>query len=136
MRAQKGFTLLELLMVTAIIGTLASIAIPSYQTYSHRAQFTEALYLGNSARGAIEIAANRGLFDSVNDIDYGRFGIPPLQFGGANNHWLIVLNGNVYVFWKFDGSPLSGVNYILSVTNVEPPLNWEISGSCVNLGYC
>jgi len=52
-RAQKGFTLIELMIVVAIIGILAAIAIPAYQDYVARAQVSEALSLSGGLRTAM-----------------------------------------------------------------------------------
>jgi len=50
---QKGFTLIELMIVVAIIGILAAIAIPAYQDYTIRAQVTEGLNLAGAVKAAV-----------------------------------------------------------------------------------
>src|ERR1700753_1847205 len=58
---QKGFTLIELMIVVAIIGILAAIAIPAYQNYTIRAQVTEGMNLADGWKAAIgEYYANNG----------------------------------------------------------------------------
>jgi type IV pilus assembly protein PilA len=52
-KVQQGFTLIELMIVVAIIGILAAIAIPAYQDYTVRAKVTEGLSIGDSAKTAI-----------------------------------------------------------------------------------
>ncbi|MBN2691580.1 MAG: pilin [Burkholderiaceae bacterium] len=64
---QQGFTLIELMIVVAIIGILAAIAIPAYQDYTIRAQATEGLSLADGAKTAIaEFYTNRGVFPPNN----------------------------------------------------------------------
>lgn len=71
MNAQKGFTLIELMIVVAIIGILAAIAIPAYQDYIARAQATEAINLAG------------GLKTPVADM-YGQNGACPANNNTAN----------------------------------------------------
>lgn len=60
MNAQKGFTLIELMIVVAIIGILAAIAIPAYQDYIVRAKVTEGLNLASSYKTVIAENAGNG----------------------------------------------------------------------------
>ncbi len=63
--AQQGFTLIELMIVVAIIGILAAVALPAYQDYTVRAKVTEGLSLASSAKAAVsENAANGAPFAS------------------------------------------------------------------------
>jgi len=57
---QKGFTLIELMIVVAIIGILAAVAIPAYQDYTKRAKVTEGLSLASSAKTSVTENASNG----------------------------------------------------------------------------
>ena len=67
-KAQQGFTLIELMIVVAIIGILAAIAIPAYQDYIIRAKVTEGLSLASSAKVTISENAMNG---NVADVSLG-----------------------------------------------------------------
>ena len=64
---QKGFTLIELMIVVAIIAILAAIAIPAYQDYLVRTQVSEGAVLTDGAKTAIsEFYSNKGVFPGTN----------------------------------------------------------------------
>jgi type IV pilus assembly protein PilA len=71
-KVQKGFTLIELMIVIAIIGILAAIAIPAYQNYTIRSQVTEGLSLADGWKTSIsEYYAQNGSFPSTSSTTGG-----------------------------------------------------------------
>jgi type IV pilus assembly protein PilA len=71
-KTQQGFTLIELMIVIAIIGILAAIAIPQYQDYTIRSKVTEGLNLAAAAKTAVaETYQTRGDFLAASNTSYG-----------------------------------------------------------------
>ncbi|HFA4351898.1 TPA: pilin, partial [Neisseria gonorrhoeae] len=65
---QKGFTLIELMIVIAIVGILAAVALPAYQDYTARAQVSEAILLAEGQKSAVtEYYLNHGEWPKDND---------------------------------------------------------------------
>ncbi|MFN2705890.1 pilin, partial [Neisseria gonorrhoeae] len=64
---QKGFTLIELMIVIAIVGILAAVALPAYQDYTARAQVSEAILLAEGQKSAVtEYYLNHGTWPENN----------------------------------------------------------------------
>ncbi|ENT1563072.1 pilin [Neisseria gonorrhoeae] len=64
---QKGFTLIELMIVIAIVGILAAVALPAYQDYTARAQVSEAILLAEGQKSAVtEYYLNNGIWPENN----------------------------------------------------------------------
>ncbi|WP_444896381.1 pilin [Microbulbifer sp. SSSA005] len=68
MKKQQGFTLIELMIVVAIIGILAAVALPAYQDYTSKAKGTEVMMAASSCRTAVSDVVNNALDPDVSGI--------------------------------------------------------------------
>ena len=71
---QKGLTIIELMIIVAIIGILAAVAVPAYQDYTVREKMREAVNLANPARTALGIACSEG---NLSEMDNESLGLSP-----------------------------------------------------------
>ena len=134
---QQGFTLIELMIVIAIIGILAAIALPQYQTYTKKARFSEVVLAASSAKGLVDVCfQTRGagaLANCAVDADIG------LNAAGAaaGEHVASVAVVGSEVTATGAGT-VDNATYILTpaVAPAGGTLIWTQTGTCVAAGLC
>ena len=136
MKKTQGFTLIELMIVVAIIGILAAVALPAYQNYSNRAAFSELVLAVTPRKTAVELAIQTRSPSAIADLDGGSLGIPADVAVAAAVHGAAVLNGAITMTWQDDGTDLDGITYTLTAGGVTPPVQWTEGGSCLTNGLC
>ena len=120
--AQKGFTLIELMIVVAIIGILAAIAIPAYQDYTARSQVSEALSLASGAKTAVtEYYSSEGTFPA----DNAAAGIAT-SINGNYVQSVVVSNGVITATMNSSGvsAGISGAQLVLSPRDAGGSVTW------------
>ncbi len=107
-QVQKGFTLIELMIVVAIIGILAAVALPAYQDYTVRAKVTEGLSLASAAKTTVaENAANGNAFDSGYNPPAATVNFASVTISQANGEITILYTAKIPGAGKLILSPSS-----------------------------
>lgn len=137
MNMQKGFTLIELMIVIAIIGILAAIALPAYQTYTKKAKFTEAVLAAASVRSNIDICfQDKDNYTLSNCDSFSKIGIDASVATAPNTINSITIDANTAIITVIGEPSVDSVTYTLSPTASNNSLTWSAGGSCVAAGLC
>jgi len=127
MRKQQGFTLIELMIVVAIIGILAAIAIPAYQDYTIRAQVSEGLSLASGAKAAMsEFYQDRGAWPATN----AAAGLAPAaQITGKYTVSVTAAGQTVTVVYGKDANALLVGTLVLTAQDNVGAIEWSCDAS-------
>ena len=133
---QKGFTLIELMIVIAIIGILAAIAIPAYQDYTIRAKVSEGISLASAAKLAVAET-----FDATGTIpaDNTAAGLPASTLISGNNVSAVAVGGSGIITISYKatglGGTADGTNITLEPTTSAGSMSWDCTGGSTPSKY-
>jgi type IV pilus assembly protein PilA len=131
---QKGFTLIELMIVVAIIGILAAVAIPAYQDYTIKAKVQEGVSLSNPHRTALGIACSEG--ELVAGMGHSELGLAaPTAYSGKVTDDITAAGvsttiGTVLIDFKPVGSQITDAMAVVYTGTCSPGgMTWVPSAS-------
>lgn len=122
-KTQQGFTLIELMIVVAIIGILAAVAIPSYQDYTKRAHVSEGLSLAGAAKtGVSEYYGSQGSWPGSNA--QAGIGASASINGNAVTSVAVGTNGTVLITYNTKVDSTTGSTLLLTPSDAGGSIKW------------
>lgn len=138
-KIQQGFTLIEVMVVLALISVLAAVAIPSQSAKYKAARFEEVVRFANVAKTAVEACALAT--NTVTGCSGGANGVPPNLLTGNSTKYVeaIVTNDGVVQAWGKVGTNIANDTVIYNPTYITGyGVSWTIdpSSTCIAKGLC